>query len=46
MILVYFGKDIILNQVFGHITAEVKGHADNHYNNRCDELARDAIKNL
>ena len=28
MILVYFGKDIILNQVFGHITAEVKGHAD------------------
>ena len=28
MILVSFGKDIILNQVFGHITAEVKGHAD------------------
>ena len=28
MILVYFGKDIILNQVFGHITAEVKGHED------------------
>lgn len=28
MILVYFGKDIILNQVFGRITAEVKGHAD------------------
>lgn len=28
MILVYFGKDIILNQVFGHITVEVKGHAD------------------
>lgn len=28
MILVYFGEDIILNQVFGHITAEVKGHAD------------------
>lgn len=28
MILVYFGKDIILNQVFGYITAEVKGHAD------------------
>ena len=25
---------------------KVKGHADNHYNNRCDELARDAIKNL
>lgn len=28
MILFYFRKDIILNQVFGHITAEVKGHAD------------------
>lgn len=28
MILVYLGKDIILNQVFGHITTEVKGHAD------------------
>ena len=25
---------------------KVKGHADNHHNNRCDELARDAIKNL
>ncbi len=25
---------------------KVKGHADNKYNNRCDELARDAIKNL
>ena len=25
---------------------KVKGHADNHYNNRCDELARDAIKHL
>ena len=25
---------------------KVKGHADNHYNNRCDELARDAIKKL
>lgn len=25
---------------------KVKGHAGNHYNNRCDELARDAIKNL
>ena len=25
---------------------KVKEHADNHYNNRCDELARDAIKNL
>ena len=23
---------------------KVKGHSDNEYNNRCDELARDAIK--
>ena len=25
---------------------KVKGHADNAYNNRCDELARTAIKKL
>lgn len=25
---------------------KVKGHADNEYNNRCDELARNAIKAL
>jgi len=25
---------------------KVKGHADNEYNNRCDELARTAIKNI
>ena len=25
---------------------KVKGHADNEYNNRCDELAREAIKTL
>ena len=25
---------------------KVKGHADNEYNNRCDELARNAIKQL
>lgn len=25
---------------------KVKGHADNEYNNRCDELARNAIKNF
>jgi len=25
---------------------KVKGHADNEYNNRCDELARQAIKEL
>ena len=24
---------------------KVKGHSDNEYNNRCDELARLAIKN-
>lgn len=24
---------------------KVKGHSDNHYNNRCDELARNAIEN-
>lgn len=25
---------------------KVKGHSDNKYNNRCDELARNAIKQL
>ncbi len=25
---------------------KVKGHSDNQYNNRCDELAREAIKQL
>ena len=25
---------------------KVKGHSDNEYNNRCDELARNAIKEL
>ena len=25
---------------------KVKGHSDNKYNNRCDELARQAIQNL
>jgi ribonuclease HI len=25
---------------------KVKGHADNEYNNLCDELARDAIKKI
>ena len=25
---------------------KVKGHADNEYNNRCDELARNAIKSI
>ena len=25
---------------------KVKGHSDNEFNNRCDELARNAIKEL
>ena len=25
---------------------KVKGHSDNEFNNRCDELARNAIKNI
>jgi ribonuclease HI len=25
---------------------KVKGHADNEYNNRCDKLAKDAIKQI
>ena len=25
---------------------KVKGHSDNEYNNRCDEMARNAITNL
>ena len=25
---------------------KVKGHADNEFNNRCDEMARNAIKTL
>ena len=25
---------------------KVKGHADNEFNNRCDEMAREAILNL
>ena len=29
-----------------HFTTIVKGHSDNIYNNRCDELARNAIKQL
>lgn len=35
-----------LTQIHKVTFNKVKGHADNHYNNRCDELARDAIKNL
>lgn len=32
-----------IHQVTFH---KVKGHSDNEYNNRCDELAREAIKKL
>ncbi|MCF8215909.1 MAG: ribonuclease HI [Chlorobium sp.] len=35
-------KLVTLHEVTFH---KVKGHSDNPYNNRCDELARQAIKN-
>ncbi|ACD89715.1 MAG: ribonuclease HI [Chlorobium limicola] len=35
-------KLVTLHQVTFH---KVKGHSDNPFNNRCDELARQAIKN-
>lgn len=37
---------ISLTKVHDVTFHKVKGHADNNYNNRCDELARNAIKNL
>lgn len=37
---------ISLTKVHNVTFHKVKGHADNNYNNRCDELARNAIKNL
>lgn len=37
---------ISLTKVHDVTFHKVKGHADNKYNNRCDELARNAIKNL
>jgi ribonuclease HI len=37
---------ISLTKVHNVTFHKVKGHADNEYNNRCDELARNAIKNL
>lgn len=37
---------ISLTKVHNVTFHKVKGHADNKYNNRCDELARNAIKNL
>ena len=37
---------ISLTKVHNVTFHKVKGHADNKYNTRCDELARNAIKNL
>ena len=37
---------ISLTKVHNVTFHKVTGHADNKYNNRCDELARNAIKNL
>jgi len=37
---------IALTQVHNVKFIKVKGHADNKYNNRCDELARNAITSL
>ena len=37
---------IELTKVHQVVFHKVKGHSDNEYNNRCDELARNAIKEL
>ena len=37
---------IELTQIHNVTFHKVKGHADNEYNNRCDELARNAISSL
>lgn len=37
---------IALTKIHAVEFIKVKGHADNAYNNRCDALARQAIKNL
>ncbi len=37
---------IELTKVHQVVFHKVKGHSDNEYNNRCDELARKAIKEL
>ena len=37
---------ISLTKVHNVTFHKVKGHADNKYNNRCDALARNAIKNV
>lgn len=34
-----------LSKIHNITFIKVKGHADNEFNNRCDELARNAIKN-
>ena len=40
-------QDLIeLTQMHNVTFHKVKGHADNEYNNRCDELARNAISSL
>jgi ribonuclease HI len=35
-----------LTQIHNVTFIKVKGHSDNEYNNRCDELARNAIANV
>ncbi len=37
---------IELTKVHNVVFHKVKGHSDNEFNNRCDELAREAIKSL
>lgn len=37
---------ITLTKIHDVTFHKVKGHSDNEFNNRCDELARKAIKNL
>lgn len=37
---------LCLTQIHEVTFHKVKGHSDNEFNNRCDELARTAIKNL
>ena len=36
----------LLVQKYNAVFIKVKGHSDNEYNNRCDELAREAIKKM
>ncbi len=39
-------KLLFLTRIHDVVFIKVKGHADNEYNNRCDELARAGIKAL